>query len=276
MINKFGVMQGRLVPKYEGRYQAFPIGMWQEEFKIARKCGVDLIEFILDFNEAHENPLLTAQGIVEIKKVIKSTGVSVQSICADYFMQAPLHSKNDKTVHSSQEIIMRLLKNASMLGITDIVIPCVDDSSLYRSDDRERFIKNVSPVIKIAEKHRINLSLETDLNPENFLSLLDRFQSKYITVNYDIGNSAALGYDPTEELDAYGSRITDIHIKDRKLNGGPVVLGQGNADFKKFFRKLSNFNYKRPFIMQAYRDDEGVTIFKNQFTWIKKLMSEIL
>ena len=56
-----------------------------------------------------------------------------------------------------------------------------------------------------------------------------------ITVNYDIGNSAALGYDPIEELDSYGDKISDIHIKDRTLNGGPVVLGEGDADFEKFF-----------------------------------------
>jgi len=52
MRNSIGVMQGRLVPKYQGRYQAFPIGMWQDEFKVAKECGLDLIEFILDFNDA--------------------------------------------------------------------------------------------------------------------------------------------------------------------------------------------------------------------------------
>jgi len=274
MTNKYGVMQGRLVPKVEGRYQAFPIGMWQREFEVARECGLDLIEFILDFNEANENPLLKEHGIDEIKKVIKSTGVSIQSICADYFMHAPLHSKNDEIVFKSQKIIMRLLDSANILGVTDIVIPCVDNSSLHSLQDRDRFVRNMSPVIKIAEEYKINLSLETDLEPETYLSLLHHFQSKRVTVNYDIGNSASLGYDPIEELDAYGTRITDIHIKDRELNGGPVVLGQGNADFKKFFKKLTEFNYKNPFIMQAYRDDEGVNIFKTQFKWIKKQINE--
>tara|TARA_Y100000389_G_scaffold205038_1_gene262299 strand:- start:9608 stop:10447 length:840 start_codon:yes stop_codon:yes gene_type:complete len=274
MTNKYGVMQGRLVPKVEGRYQAFPIGMWQREFEVARECGLDLIEFILDFNEANENPLLKEHGLDEIKKVIKSTGVSIQSICADYFMHAPLHSKNDEIVFKSQKIIMRLLDSANILGVTDIVIPCVDNSSLHSLQDRDRFVKNMSPVIKIAEEYKINLSLETDLEPETYLSLLHHFQSERVTVNYDIGNSASLGYDPIEELDAYGTRITDIHIKDRELNGGPVVLGQGNADFKKFFKKLTEFNYKNPFIMQAYRDDDGVNIFKTQFKWIKKQINE--
>ena len=37
MENKIGVMQGRLLPKYHGRYQAHPVDYWQEEFEIARR-----------------------------------------------------------------------------------------------------------------------------------------------------------------------------------------------------------------------------------------------
>ena len=43
---KIGVMQGRLLPKYQGRYQAHPIGYWEDEFEIAASIGIDLIEFI--------------------------------------------------------------------------------------------------------------------------------------------------------------------------------------------------------------------------------------
>ena len=55
-------MQGRLLPKYKGNYQAHPIGYWQSEFKIAQDIGLDCIEFILDFNKADENPLLKISG----------------------------------------------------------------------------------------------------------------------------------------------------------------------------------------------------------------------
>ena len=121
---------------------------------------------------------------------------------------------------------------------------------------------------------KINLSLETDLAPKPFLNLLECINSNRVTVNYDIGNSAALGYDVIEELDSYGSLITDIHIKDRMLGGGPVELGKGNADFPLFFDKLKDFDYQGPFIMQAYRDEEGVDIFKKQFDWIKPYLDE--
>ena len=274
MNNKIGVMQGRLVPKYQGRYQAFPVGMWQDEFKVAKECGLDLIEFILDFNDAEENPLLKEGGVDEIKSIINKTGVSVQTICADYFMEAPLHSSDDKVSEESFKILKQLLETAKTLQITDIVIPCVDQSSLKTKEAVNRFVEQITKIIPKIEKQNINLSLETDLAPQPFIELLDKLNSKNITVNYDIGNSAALGFDSDEELEAYGNRITDIHIKDRVLDGGPVTLGEGNANFKKFFTKLKEFNYRGPFIMQAYRDDEGVEIFKQQLEWIKPFVNE--
>jgi sugar phosphate isomerase/epimerase len=274
MQNKVGVMQGRLLPKYQERYQAFPIGNWQDEFKVAKDCGLDLIEFILDFNDAEENPLLKLGGVDEIANVSKVTNVSVKTICADYFMEAPLHSSDDKVVEESFKILERLLEAAKVLKITDIVIPCVDQSSLKTKKAVSRFIKQIAKIIPTIEKENINLSLETDLAPKPFIELLDKLNSKNITVNYDIGNSAALGFDSDEELTTYGDRITDIHIKDRVLNGGPVTLGEGNADFVKFFGKLKEFDYQGPFIMQAYRDDEGVDIFKQQLEWIKPFINE--
>ncbi|MDC0597155.1 TIM barrel protein [Candidatus Pseudothioglobus singularis] len=273
MKNKLGIMQGRLLPKYQGRYQAFPIGSWENEFKIAKECGLDLIEFILDFNESEKNPLLHSGGVEKIVNIINDSGVSVKTICADYFMEAPIHSNNNNIAEESYKVLAKLIDTAKILKITDIVIPCVDQSSLKTREAVSRFVKSIKRIIPTIEKEGINLSLETDLAPKPFIELLDRLNSKNITVNYDIGNSAALGFNSYEELAAYGDRITDIHIKDRILGGGPVRLGHGNADFIKFFNELKNFNYQGPFIMQAYRDDEGIEIFKKQLKYILPLIN---
>jgi L-ribulose-5-phosphate 3-epimerase len=272
MDNKFGVIQGRLLPKYEGRYQAHPKGYWEDEFEIAKNLGMDCIEFILDYNDANQNPLLNNGELKKLQSIISKTGVLVKTICADYFMESPLHSEDQEIATNSMNVLKRLLVSAEILGVSDIVIPCVDQSSLDNNDAVKRFVEKINDIIPDIEDKGINLSLETDLDPKSFLELLNKFNSKRITVNYDIGNSASLGFDLIEELDTYGNRITDIHIKDRVLNGGPVVLGEGNADFKLFFTKLKEFNYKGPFIMQAYRDDEGIEVFKQQYKWISKLI----
>jgi L-ribulose-5-phosphate 3-epimerase len=268
MKNKIGVMQGRLLPKYHGLYQAHPLGYWQEEFEIAKTLGLGCIEFIFDFNDANKNPLYGEGGVEEILAVSKKTSVSVETICADYFMEAPLHSQNKSVAQQSQEILIVLLEKAQRLGVSDIVIPCVDQASLNSREAVDRFVNHIHKVLPSAEKNKINLSLETDLAPQPFVELLDKFNSNRVTVNYDIGNSAALGYDLEEELNAYGHRITDVHIKDRLFSGNSVILGKGNADFKKFFKKIDEVGYKGPFIMQVYRDDEGVEIFKKQLEWV--------
>jgi len=269
MIKHFGIMQGRLLPKFKNRFQAHPLGYWKDEFTIAKEIGLSYIEFILDYNDYEKNPLMSDLGIKEIENIIQKTGIVVRSICADIFMQAPLHSENNSISNTSKEILIKLIENSAKLGITDIVIPCVDQSTLKGEDDQTRLIENLTEPIKFATKKKINLALETDLAPIPFLDLLNKLDSDVVKVNYDIGNSASLGFDIFEEFKLYGNRISDIHIKDRVLGGGSVVLGAGNANFKSFFEVFSNIDFKGPIVMQVYRDDEGVEIFKKQFEWFK-------
>lgn len=270
-----GVMQGRLLPKYMGRYQAHPVGHWQEEFPIAREMGLGCIEFILDYNDYKTNPLMSPEGIAEIKMINRNTGVKVISVCADYFMEAPIHSPLPEISSHSLEVLRRLIINGKYLGINDIVIPCVDQSSLKNDQDIEFFVKKITSVTGLAEDMGIRLSLETDLSPGKFAELLGNLKSGICSVNYDTGNSAALGFNVEEEFRAYGSRISDVHIKDRMLGGGSVPLGTGNTDFVTFFELLPKYDYKGPLIMQAYRDDEGTEIFKLQLDWLRKARSNL-
>lgn len=263
-------MQGRLLPKYKGMYQAHPVGYWQEEFKIAKLLGLDCIEFILDYDEVKKNPLLNLTDINEIKKITQMTGVEVKSICADYFMKAPIHSNNSVIVEESLNILYNLIKNASLINVSDIIIPCVDQSRLKNAKDINNFVSNIKLLTKTAETEGVNICLETDLQPITFADLIDSIGSENVTVNYDTGNSAALGYDPIEEFKAYGDKITDLHIKDRILNGESVPLGTGNTNFKKIFELLSKYKYQGIIIFQAYRDNEGIKIFKDQLSWFQK------
>ncbi len=274
MKNPLGVMQGRLLPKYQGRYQAHPVGYWQDEFPLAAEVGLDCIEFILDYHQAEENPLFSHSGRQQISKLSQSTGVQVYSVCADYFMEAPLHGDDPDQAQASLNAMRRLLEAAAELEIRDIVVPCVDHSSIQNIVARSRFQQQLTEIIPDAEKLGVNLSLETDLGPDDFKALLAQLNSPKVTVNYDIGNSASLGYNAEEELGAYGPRISDIHIKDRTLGGGSVKLGTGNADLPRFFSLLSTLNYEGPFIMQAYRDDEGMSIFEEQLQWVRPFVEE--
>jgi L-ribulose-5-phosphate 3-epimerase UlaE len=275
-MNKIGIMQGRLLPRYKNRYQAHPLGYWQAEFNIAKELGFDKIEFILDYNDVEKNPLMSKKGIQDIKNIIKATNIKVKSICADYFMEAPLHSHHQK---QSEKILKKLIKNAKELNVVDIVVPCVDQSSLKTDNDTKMFITSIKKILPLAQRYDININFETDLNPKDFKKLLSNFNSQNIKVNYDIGNSAALGYDCDEEFKAYGKYISDVHIKDRLLCGGSVELGQGNADFHKVFKNLKQYNFKGNIVMQSAKSEKYIDDLKlvvSQKRFISKYLKKYL
>ncbi|MDQ7060110.1 MAG: sugar phosphate isomerase/epimerase family protein [Sulfurimonas sp.] len=265
-----------ITPKYKGRYQAHPIGYWQAEFNIAKEFGFSYIEFILDYNDYEKNPLMSKKGIQEIHALIALTGVKVKSICADYFMEAPLHSVHQK---KSEKVLKKLLQNAKQLNVVDIVIPCVDQSTLKNKKEYNMLVASVKRALPLAQKYGININFETDLNPQNFKKLLEKFDSKHIKVNYDIGNSAALGYDPKEEFKAYGEYISDVHIKDRVLDGGSVKLGTGNAAFTKVFKLLKKYNFRGNINMQAAKGEhylEDLILLQEQKEFISKYIKKYL
>ncbi len=276
IMKQIGIMQGRLLPRYQSRYQAHPVDYWQAEFYIAKELGFNQIEFILDYNEVEKNPLMATEGIEDIQSMIDATGIRVKSICADYFMEAPFHSNHQK---NSEAVLKTLINNASKLDVIDIVIPCVDHSSIKNDNDMDLVVDSIQRILPLAEEKGIYINFETDLSPQMFKKLLLRFDSKNIKVNYDIGNSASLGYNPDEEFEAYGEYISDLHIKDRVLGGGSVELGTGNADFHKVFKNLVKYYFSGNIIMQSakaqgYIDD--LVLVKKQKDFIEKYIHQYL
>ena len=70
---------------------------------------------LVQVNFLKKKGLLKLGGIDEIISISKNTGVSVQTICADYFMEAPLHSNDDKVTVKSFKVLERLLEAAEVL-----------------------------------------------------------------------------------------------------------------------------------------------------------------
>jgi len=102
----------------------------------------------------------------------------------------------------------------------------------------------------------VELHLEMSFAPARFAAFLARLPGT-VRVNYDSGNSAALGYDPREEFAAYGPRIGSVHVKDRIRGGTTVPLGQGNADLRAVFAGLKDLDYRGDMILQVARGESG-------------------
>ena len=257
-MSNIGIMQGRLSPPTDGKFQSFPKYTWEEEFRKAKICGWKSIEWIFEADEDEKNPLSSEVGIQKIKQICNETGVLIESICADYFMDIPYFNSSIEQKTDLQNKLKWLVVQASKINVKYIDLPFVDSSSICGKDNFDQVIEFVTPAIEIAERNNIIIALETDLNPTEFKNLLELFNHKSLRANYDTGNSSGIGYDSREELITYGKYISTLHIKDRLLNNGTLPLGTGSADFDVFFDELAKLNYRGPVILQAAREEDEV------------------
>ena len=63
-----------------------------------------------------------------------------------------------------------------------------------------------------------------------------------------------------------------MHIKDRALGTGSVLLGQGDADIPNVIGHLKALNFNGPVTMQAFRDIQGIDVLDHQLKWIDELI----
>jgi hexulose-6-phosphate isomerase len=274
LTNEIGIMQGRLSPRIDGKIQAYPATTWQKEFEIAQEIGYAAIEWIVE-KPVETNSLMSDSGKAEIKKVIASTGVRIDYVCADIFMQQPLVRMTEEIKFQNKEYLLEILKNAKEVGAVGVEIPFVDNSSIKNETEKQEFIDAMQDAFKLAKDMDLKISLETDLPPSEFQELLEKINLDYVQANYDIGNSASLGFDPKEELEAYGLKILNVHVKDRKLGSTTVPLGTGNANINYVFQKLQEIGYIGGLTMQAARGENDIETAKEQLKYVRTLLNNL-
>jgi len=130
------------------------------------------------------------------------------------------------------------------------------DVKAISSSSTVAFAKRVAP---FADKHKMiwaghghdNVAdPEEFATPKSFETIMS--YSKYIWINLDIGHFTAAGFDPISYIRQVNSRITNLHLKDRKkrAEGGvrPANLpwGQGDTPIKEVLQFISKEKYNFP------------------------------
>jgi hexulose-6-phosphate isomerase len=270
-----GVMQGRLVPPEEGRFQSFPAARWRDEFALASRAGLACIEWIYEEPNEDRNPLRTDDSMAELRHLSAISGVGVWSICADYYMTRRLIGSDARPVAEAVAHLRWLIARARAMKISYIVLPFVDSSALRSCAERAALVPLLRNLIPDAAAAGLELHLETDFPPHELAQVLTQIDHPLVRANYDIGNSASLGFDCGRELSLLAPWLGSVHVKDRVLGGGTVPLGTGAADLVAAFRGIREAGFARWLIMQIARGESG-----NELAWCtdnrRRIESEIL
>lgn len=250
-------MQGRLSPLVDGRIQAFPWESWRDEFPIAEQNSFRLMEWTLDQDRLYENPLLNKEGQKEILELCSRHRIGIPSLTGDCFMQAPFWKVRPDQSAMLKDDFIAIASACSTVGIKMIVLPLVDNGRLDTRAQEDILITFLEAQTPFLTEKKLRVIFESDFAPEELAQFIDRLAPDLFGINYDVGNSAALGFNPQEEFAAYGPRIVNVHVKDRVLGGTTVPLGTGSANFDAVFAALAQANYQGNYILQTARAVDG-------------------
>jgi hexulose-6-phosphate isomerase len=255
--SRIGFMQGRLSPQIDGKIQAFPADHWREEYPLGEGLGFTRFEWTLDQAGLHANPLMTAEGREEIARLGRRHGLKVGSITGDCFMQAPFWKLAGAERGRRLADLRAIILAAGAVGADRIVVPLVDNGSVDEPHEVRNFLDGVFGCGGLLRDQGVRIAIECDLPPAELAALIAQLPADLAGINFDIGNSASLGWAPDIEIPTLGERIINVHVKDRVLGGTTVPLGEGDADFPTVFRRLKAIGYAGPLILQTARATDG-------------------
>lgn len=232
-------------------------------------AGFDAIDFGF-FQEKYYNKDATRKHFLYIKEYAESKGV--------YFNQAhapfPTSVADDKRTEEIFENVVRSLRNASYLGIKNIVVH--PKQHLTYEDEGvpetlfEMNMEFYNKLIPYCEEYNIRVCLEnmwqshnfigggsivdsTCSTPEEFVRYLDALDNKHFGACLDVGHCMLVHQDPAKFIRVLGDRLVALHIHDvdgrADLHTIPYHGGMGKWDT--IAKALSDINYKGDFTMEV-------------------------
>ena len=215
------------------------------------------------------NPVSSGKGRSEIAARVRATGVRVQSLCADYFIAHPLFRVSSEARQRRAAVLTRLIAAAAEVGVTLIVLPVLEQSALQTAADEDHLLDALSEPLESALARGVRIALEADLRATDCVRLVERARCAAMGICYDTGNAAARGADLAEDLHLLAPHVLEVHIKDRRKNGVSVPLGEGDADFDRFFAAAAAVGYSGPFVLETPPGDHPLESAASHLAFVR-------
>ena len=203
-------------------------------FDVAKEIGLDGV--MVSMGSQSDNLRLrdiTVQQ--EYLHYSKASGIKISSIALGELNSVPYKSdpRTEQWVWDSVDVARNL--NAP------VVLLAFFGNNDLRNDakGKEEVVRRLKKVAPHAEKNGIILGIESYLNADEQIDIIDQVGSKNIKVYYDFCNVADAGFDTVKEFKKLGKdRICELHMKE---NG--YLLGSGSNDWKAIGQAVSEIGY---------------------------------
>ena len=236
-----------------GLYEkALPASMcWEERLTAAGQAGYDFVEISIDESEERLSRLdWTSSRRAELRRSIANSGVPIMTMCLSGHRKYPLGSHTLELRQQGQDILRKAIEFAGDVGLRVVQVMAYD--VFYETSDEEtesNFMEGLERGTHWAGQYGVMLGLENLDTPfvdsiRKALAITNKINSPWLRLYPDIGNLAAAGYCPPDELTLAKGQLLGVHVKDalpRIIRGVP--FGEGIVPFKDTFRALVEMGF---------------------------------
>lgn len=197
-----------------------------ESLQVAKEIGLDGVQ--VSFNAPGVGADLREETVrTKYAATSKETGVAICSLAMGVLNDIPLATEDraETWVTECIETMAQMTPNPGVVllaffGKGDI------NGDRAKQDQVTTRLKRLAPK---AEKAGVTLGIESYLNADDHIRILDAVGSPAVKVYYDVANMDRMGYDVYGGLKQLGKdRICEIHAKEYGN-----LIGQGKIDFKR-------------------------------------------
>ena len=238
-------------------------------FELAKQIGLDGI--MVNMGSVKDNLHLREKNVQQQwLDASRETGIKISSIAIGELNNVPYKSdpRTEQWVWDSVDI-------ARNLHVPVVLLAFFNKNDLRNdASGKNEAISRLKKVTPHAEKNGIILGIESYLNADEHLDIIDRVGSKNIKVYYDFRNTADAGFDTVKEFKKLDKEmVCELHIKE---NG--FLLGKGTLDWT----AIGNAVYEAGYYGDGWMQIEGakpdgaavIESYKHNLQFLKNIFSK--
>jgi L-ribulose-5-phosphate 3-epimerase len=238
-------------------------------FEIAKQIGLDGI--MVDMGSEKDNLHLREKNVQQrYLELSKQNDIKISSIAIGELNGVPY-----KSDPRTEEWVWDSVGVAKNLNVSVVLLAFFNKNDLRHDDaGKKEVIRRLKKVAPHAEKNKIILGIESYLNADEHLDIIDKVGSPNIKVYYDFRNTADAGHDTAAEFQKLGKNmVCELHIKE---NG--FLLGKGTLDWQ----AIGNAVYDSGYYGDGWMQIEGaipdgadtIESYKHNLRFLKNIFSK--
>jgi sugar phosphate isomerase/epimerase len=235
-----------------------------EAFAVAKEIGLDGLE--VSFSEPGlDNDLRDEKVRKQYLGLSEKHGIEIASLAMGILNRVPYAEdpRTEKWVADAVEVMPKLGVKICLLaffGKGNI------NGERAKQDEVIQRLKKIAPQ---AEKAGVVLGVESRLNAEDHMRIVEEVASPAVQVYYDVANMNQQGYDIYKEIRQLGKdRICQFHMKE---NG--FLLGQGRIDFPRVKEAIDEIGYTGWLIIESatVKDKSVVECYQHNQKYLRSI-----